>query len=67
MAKMTYPLSIHEENPGHYGGRKMYERARNVGASLWIEIIPDRGITVALQASGRLAYKDSSVGRAFRK
>jgi hypothetical protein len=41
--------------------------ARNIGASLSIESIPDRGITVTLRASGRLAYKDSSVIRAFRK
>jgi hypothetical protein len=52
-------LRIHEEKPGHYGVRGMYERARNIGASLSIESIPDRGTTVTLRVPGRLAYKDS--------
>ena len=59
-------LHMHEEKPRHDGVRGMYERAR-LGASLSIESIPDREITVTLRASGRLAYKDSSVIRTFRK
>ena len=59
-------LHMHEEKPRHDGVTGMYERAR-LGASLSIKSIPDREITVTLRASGRLAYKDSSVIRAFRK
>ena len=65
--KGSNALRIHEEKPGHYGVRGMYERARNIGASLSIETIPDRGTTVTLRVPGRLAYKDSSVVRTFRK
>ena len=65
--KGSNALRIHEEKPGHYGVRGMYERARNIGASLSIESIPDRGTTVTLRVPGRLAYKDSSVVRTFRK
>ncbi len=60
-------LRIHEEKPGHYGVRGMYERARNIGASLSIESILNRGTTVTLRVPGRLAYKDSSIVRTFRK
>jgi signal transduction histidine kinase len=60
-------LRFHEDKPGHYGVRGMYERARSIGASLSIQSIPGRGTTVTLRVPGRLAYKDSSVVRAARK
>jgi signal transduction histidine kinase len=66
-SKGSDAFRIHEERPGHYGVRGMYERARNIGASLSIESIPNRGTTVTLRVPGRLAYRDSSIVRTFRK
>jgi signal transduction histidine kinase len=48
-------LHIHEEKPGHRGVRGMYERARNIGASL---SSGDAGGQHKNRIGGRLAFPE---------
>jgi signal transduction histidine kinase len=47
-------LHIHEEKPGHHGVRGMYERARNIRASL----SSDAGAQHKNRIGGRLAFPE---------
>jgi len=50
-----------EGKQGHYGIKGMYERARNIDATLSIESTPGTGTAFKLQVPGRFAYKDADL------